>query len=1032
MRQDRKQRITSCLRSCTGISAPCRAIATSLTRNIPAAQVLREEVDAPQEAPEVQSDYGKAPGRQTRQAACYWISSSEQSSQRQHRRTSVPLEDTSRAGEYSIKPRTIRLASRILPLLLAIPSLLSAVNPHLSISPTSGTLGVTSFTETYTGFTPNGGITEYATYPNGGVTPYTLTANSAGSASSTFVLQSQSGNYSAYAVDNATGTRSNTITYTVNRLAPTISSINPTSVQVNQATSIYVNGNNFVSGFNAQAITSGGTFSISDTQFISSGQVRVGVVMGGTAPYSATLKIINPDGQSATTTFQVTAVPVPAPTISSISPTSVQVNQATSIYVNGSNFRSGFTAQAITSGGTFSVSDTQYISASQVRVGVVMGGTAPYTATLKIVNPDGQSATMTFQVTAAPIPPPSISSISPTSVQVNQTTSIYVNGTNFRSGFTAQAITSGGTFSVSDTQYISASQVRVGVVMGGAAPYTATLKIINPDGQSATTTFQVTAAPIPPPSISSISPTSVQVNQTTSIYVNGTNFRSGFSAQAITSGGTFSISDTQFISASQVRVGVVMSGTAPYTATLKIINPDGQSATTTFQVTPAPIPAPTISSISPTSVQVNQTTSIYVNGSNFQSGFTAQAITSGGTFQISDTQYISASQVRVGVVMGGTAPYTATLKIINPDGQSATTSFQVTAAPIPAPTISTINPTSVQANQTTSIYVNGSNFRSGFTAQAITSGGTFPISDTQFISASQVRVGVVMGGTAPYTATLKIINPDGQSATTTFQVTPAPIPAPTISSINPTSVQVNQTTSIYVNGSNFQSGFTAQAITSGGTFPISDTQFISASQVRVGVVMGGTAPYTATLKVINPDGQTATTTFQVTAAPIPPPSISSINPTSVQVSQTTSIYVNGSNFRSGFTAQAITSGGAFPISDTQFISATQVRVGVVMGGTAPYTATLKVINPDGQSATATFQVTAAPIPAPTISSINPTSVQVNQTTSVYVNGNNFQSGFTAQAITSGGTFPISDTQYISSGQVRVGVVMGGTAPYTAH
>jgi hypothetical protein len=63
-----------------------------------------------------------------------------------------------------------------------------AVNPHISISPTTGTLGVTSFTETYSGFTPNGGITEYDTYPNGGITTYTETANSSGAYSTSFVL----------------------------------------------------------------------------------------------------------------------------------------------------------------------------------------------------------------------------------------------------------------------------------------------------------------------------------------------------------------------------------------------------------------------------------------------------------------------------------------------------------------------------------------------------------------------------------------------------------------------------------------------------------------------------------------------------------------------------------------------------------------------------------------------------------------------------------------------------------------------------
>lgn len=94
-----------------------------------------------------------------------------------------------------------------------LPGLLGAANPYVSISPTTCTLGVTSFTETYSGFTSNGSITEYDTYPDGVVHPYNLTANGSSSTSSSHVLQSQAGFCNAYAVDNATGPRSNTINW---------------------------------------------------------------------------------------------------------------------------------------------------------------------------------------------------------------------------------------------------------------------------------------------------------------------------------------------------------------------------------------------------------------------------------------------------------------------------------------------------------------------------------------------------------------------------------------------------------------------------------------------------------------------------------------------------------------------------------------------------------------------------------------------------------------------------------------------------
>lgn len=105
----------------------------------------------------------------------------------------------------------------------------AAVSPQISISPTTGTLNLTTFTETYTGFTPFGGITENVIYPNGGVNPFHLTADVNGRTSVTFPLTSQVGTYTSTATDDVTGTHSNTITYTVtgpDTVSPTVVSFN--------------------------------------------------------------------------------------------------------------------------------------------------------------------------------------------------------------------------------------------------------------------------------------------------------------------------------------------------------------------------------------------------------------------------------------------------------------------------------------------------------------------------------------------------------------------------------------------------------------------------------------------------------------------------------------------------------------------------------------------------------------------------------------------------------------------------------------
>ena len=114
----------------------------------------------------------------------------------------------------------------------------AAIHPVAAISPTSGKFNVTTFTRTDTGFTPNGGITQNVTYPNGGLTVLHQMADGNGNYSNSFVLGAQAGNYSAYDVDDVTGSGSNTITWTVTpnpqgTVNPTTGTVNSTQYTIN-------------------------------------------------------------------------------------------------------------------------------------------------------------------------------------------------------------------------------------------------------------------------------------------------------------------------------------------------------------------------------------------------------------------------------------------------------------------------------------------------------------------------------------------------------------------------------------------------------------------------------------------------------------------------------------------------------------------------------------------------------------------------------------------------------------------------------
>jgi RHS repeat-associated protein len=89
------------------------------------------------------------------------------------------------------------------------------VNPQVSVSPTSGPQG-TTFSEPGTGFTPNGTATLYFSGPDGPSTYPNKTILANGTYQHSWTCNAcPVGTYTYYAVDNATGATSNTVTFTV-------------------------------------------------------------------------------------------------------------------------------------------------------------------------------------------------------------------------------------------------------------------------------------------------------------------------------------------------------------------------------------------------------------------------------------------------------------------------------------------------------------------------------------------------------------------------------------------------------------------------------------------------------------------------------------------------------------------------------------------------------------------------------------------------------------------------------------------------
>ena len=372
-------------------------------------------------------------------------------------------------------------------------------------------------------------------------------------------------------------------------------------------------------------------------------------------------------------------------------------------------------------------------------------------------------------------------------------------------------------------------------------------------------------------------------------------------------------------------------------------NTSGARSVPSTQVTytaPSAPTVPTIISLTPNSGPTTGGTLITITGTNFAATDTVRV---GGTLA-TGTTLLSATQLRA-TTPAGTAG-ARDVSVTNTSGASATATGAFTYA-VSAPTVTSISPTSGPTAGGTVITVNGTNFVSGAT---ITVGGTAATGVT-FVSATQLR------GTTPAKAagayTVQVRNPDGQTANaaTSFTYT-ASTPAPTATSVSPTSGPTTGGTVITVTGTNFVSGAT---ITVGGT-PATGVTFVSATQLRANTPAKAAGGYA--VQVVNPNGQSANTPtgFTYTASSGLTPSLSMISPSSGPTSGGTTVLLSGGNFQQGATVRI---GGA-AATNVVWTSATRMTA-VTPAGTGG-AKDVTVTNPGGQSVTArnVFNYTGGP------------------------------------------------------------------------
>ena len=603
-----------------------------------------------------------------------------------------------------------------------------------------------------------------------------------------------------------------------------------------------------------------------------------------------------------TTSFNVTVNALP-PTVTGMSPTSGSTGGGTGITVTGTDFLSGAT---VSIGGTPATGVT-------VVNPTTMTATAPAHAAglvgVSVTNPDSQSATLASAFTYIQ-PPPTITSVSPSSGAGAGGTLLTISGTGFAAG---AAATVGGTAATGVT-VVNSTTITASTPAHAAGSVGVT--VTNADSQSATSASAFTYLG-PPPTVSSVASASGPTAGGTVVTITGTNYGAG---ATVTIGGTAATGVT-------VVDSTTITATTPAHAAgpvgITVSNTDGQSGTLAAGFTFLG-PQPTVTGIAPPSGATAGGTAVTISGTNFVSG---AAVTIGGT---AATGVAVVNATTITATTPAHAAGTVGVMVTNPDNQSATlaTSFSYV---VPPPTVTGVAPASGSTNGGTAVTITGTGFAAGAT---VTIGGN-------------PATGVTVGNSTSITATtpahaagavgITVTNADGQSATSANAFTYI-APPPTIASVAPASGPTAGGTVVTITGTNYAAGAT---VTIGGT---AATGVTVVNSTTIQATTPAHAAGAVNVTVTNGDSQSATRTngFSYLA---PPPMVAGLAPTSGSTGGGTAITISGGNFLPG---AAVILGG------TAATGVTVVNSSTITATTAAHaagTVDVMVANADGQSST---------------------------------------------------------------------------------
>ena len=338
---------------------------------------------------------------------------------------------------------------------------------------------------------------------------------------------------------------------------------------------------------------------------------------------SVTVTLTNPDAGWSSQTGAISIDTFPVSDISPATASNADSNTTVSVTVTGQGIPSGSTTLRLTP--TFTVTGQDPITASgstapggQTWTGAVnLAAAAPGAYQVQLVNGSntGTLTSKSFTVTAVGVP--TITTVTPSSVGQGSDVTLTITGTNFARGATVTFskigfTTTGPVVFTSSTQIAVPIHVANNAATGSTNATGVTVTNSGPTPNSGTKASAVTVAA--PPTITSVTPSTLGQGAATTLTITGTGFQTG---ATVTFGTGITATGSPTITSTQVKIGVKVAANSPNKVDVTVKNPDNGTVKSTLTINPF-----TVTSVSPHYVSTTFSADLTVNGSGFKSGAT--------------------------------------------------------------------------------------------------------------------------------------------------------------------------------------------------------------------------------------------------------------------------------------------------------------------------------------------------------------------------------------------------------------------------